>query len=136
MILLAILVIIFLYPLTRLLLSMKKLLGALSMIFTHTAPATKKGSILQSIILGSVLLVLFANFYIIIDFLGLPRIFNWFSIVFGLISVFFFWNAIRVSTLWLYLSKMKPIDIMQKPIVISKKDMVVTGPTKPKNKNS
>lgn len=133
--LLVVLLILSLFPLTRLVLSMKKILSALSIIFTHTTPVTKKGSILRNIIIGTILLMLFANSYIIIDFLVLPRIFNWFSIIFGLLSVFFFWSVVRASTLWLHLSKMKPIDIMKKPILVSKDDMVIAGPlfsTEPK----
>jgi len=118
--LLVILAILSLFPLIRLVFSMKKILSALSMIFTQTTPVAKKGSIRQNIIIGTVLLMLFANFSIIIDFLVLPRIFNWFSIIFGLLSVFFFWSVVRASTLWLYLSKIKPIDIMKKQILVSR----------------
>ncbi|MBN1169422.1 cation:proton antiporter [Candidatus Micrarchaeota archaeon] len=122
--LLAALVIIFSFPLIKLALSIKKLLGALSMIFTYTTPMTKKGSILRNILIGTVLLMLFANFYLVIEFLVLPRIFNLLSIIFGLLSIFFFWSAIRVSTIWLYISKMQPIDIMKKQILTSQDDPV------------
>ncbi len=130
--LLALLIMISLVPLVRLVISAKHLFDALSMIFSRTSPTATKGAILRNVLIGSVLLMLFANFYIIVDILLLPRVFNWLAIVFAVISVFFFWSAVRASTLWLLLSKRRPAEILGQKIVTSEDDAIVVAGSAPK----
>ncbi len=130
--LLVLLVVISLVPLFRLFVSAKRLFDALSMIFSRTSPTATKGSILRNVIIGSVLLFLFSNFYILVDVLLLPRIFNWLAVLFGMLSLFFFWSAVRASTLWLLLSKRQPADILTQRIVTSEDDAIVVAGSAPK----
>jgi hypothetical protein len=125
--LLVILTLLSLIPLAKLAISVKRLFDALALIFSRTTPTSSKGSILRNVVIGAILLVLFANSYLIVDFLLLPRVFNWISVIFGLLSVFFFWSAVRASTLWLFLSKRQPADILTQKIVASEDDMIVVG---------
>ena len=129
--LLALLAIISLVPLAKLVLSLKKLFDALAMIFSRSTPTMAKGHILRNVIIGGVLLMLFANYYLVVDVLALPGIFNWLSIVFGIMSVFFFWSAVRASTLWLFLSKRTPANILEQKIVTSEDDIIVVGKSAP-----
>ncbi len=128
----ALLIMISLVPLVRLVISAKHLFDALSMIFSRTSPTATKGAILRNVIIGSVLLMLFANFYILVDILLLPRIFNWLAIPFAMLSVFFFWSAVRASTLWLLLSKRQPAEILGQKIVTSEDDAIVVAGSAPK----
>lgn len=130
--LLAVLFLISLVPLAKLSISLKKLFDALAMIFSRSTPTMAKGHILRNVIIGSVLLLLFANYYLIVELLVLPSVFNWLSILFGIMSVFFFWSAVRASTLWLFLSKRTPANIMEQKIVTSEDDMIIVAPSSPK----
>jgi CPA2 family monovalent cation:H+ antiporter-2 len=129
--LLVLLAMLSLVPLAKLVLSLKKLFDALAMIFSRSTPVMAKGSILRNVIIGTILLLLFANYYLVVDFLLLPRVFNWLSIVFGMLAVFFFWSAVRASALWLFLSKRTPANLMEQKIVTAEDDMIIVGPSSP-----
>ncbi|MCI0503935.1 cation:proton antiporter [Candidatus Micrarchaeota archaeon] len=125
--LLAIMAALFLVSLTRLLLSLKRLFDALATIFSRTTPQASQVSIVRNILIAGTLFMLFANSYLVVDVLKLPREFNWASILFGVLSVFFLWSAIRASSLWLFLREHRPMDILKNQIMASKDDYIVVG---------
>lgn len=119
-------------PFYRFLSSAKRLLDTLSTVFSQTTATAKKGSILRNIVISMTFFLIFANYFLIINVLALPRIFNWFSLVFAILSLFFFWSAIRVSSTWFMLSGRKSIFVHYPSTKASPDDLVVVAskPTK------
>jgi Kef-type K+ transport system membrane component KefB len=117
----------FLVSLTRLLLSAKRMFDALATIFSRSTPQASRASIVRNILIAGTLFMLFANSYLFIDILKLPKEFNWASLLFGVLSVFFLWSAIRASSLWLFLREHRPLDILKSQIVASKDDFIIVG---------
>ncbi len=125
--LLFILLAVSLVPLARLLGSLRRLFDALATIFSRTTPQATQGKIVRNLFVSGVLFLLFANSYIVVDTLLLPKLFYWLSLPFGALSVFFFWSALRASSLWLFLRERSPMSIMRTRIVASDDDMIVIG---------
>lgn len=117
----------FLVSLSRLLLSVKRLFDALATIFSRTTPQASQVSIVRNVLIAGTLFMLFANSYLVIDILKLPKEFNWVALLFGVLSVFFMWSAIRASSLWLFLREHKPLDILKSQIMASEDDYIIVG---------
>lgn len=125
--LLIIMAALFLVSLSRLLLSVKRLFDALATIFSRSTPQASQMSIVRNIVIAGTLFMLFANSYLVIDILKLPKEFNWAALLFGVLSVFFMWSAIRASSLWLFLREHKPLDILKSQIMASEDDYIIVG---------
>ncbi|MEW6722341.1 MAG: cation:proton antiporter [Candidatus Micrarchaeota archaeon] len=125
--LLVLLALISLVPLAKLLESLKKLFDALSTIFSRTTPQASKGAIARNLAIAALLFLLFANTYLVVELLELPRIFNWISPLFGIMCVFFLWSAVRASTLWFILTGKRPAGIMGQKIVAAEDDLIIVG---------
>ncbi len=113
-----------LIPLSRIFVSVKRLFDALSTIFSRTTPQSSKSSVVKNLLIAIVLFFLFANFYLIVAFLHLPSIFNWISVVFGLMCVFFLWSSIRTLSLGFFLSEGKMGPLLHEKIMAGSEDMV------------
>jgi len=128
MALLAIICLASLIPIGRILLSVKRLFDALSTIFSRTTPQSSKGAILRNVMIALLCFFIFANFYLIVGFMMLPPLFNWLSLVFGMLFVFFLWSAIRAASLGFFLNENRTISLLSSEIVVSDDDvMVVRG---------
>jgi CPA2 family monovalent cation:H+ antiporter-2 len=128
--LLFLLALVSLVPIAKLLESLKRLFDALSTIFSRTTPQASKGAIIRNLAISGILFVLFANTYLAVDILALPRIFNWASPLFGVMSVFFLWSAVRASTLWFILTGGRSPGILGQKIVATEDDLIIVGGAK------
>ncbi len=118
-------------PVYRVIMSFKRLFNALSTIISRTTPAASKGAIFRNFVVALVLFVIFANFYLLVKFLQLPPIFNWLSIIFAVLSLFFFWSAIRAVSLGLFLSGKQPSSA-RSSVPVSDDDLIIVATPKPK----
>ena len=119
-------------PAMKILSSARRLFDALSSIFSRTTPQTSKGTIVRNLAISAVLLLLFANQHNIVNILALPRIMNWFALVFGILSVFFFWSAVRAATFRMSIRKTASIDLLRPKIKVS--DAIILGRQQSKRK--
>ncbi|MFH0737773.1 MAG: cation:proton antiporter [Candidatus Micrarchaeota archaeon] len=126
-ILLALLAVISVYPVIRIAISAKRLFDALATIFSRTTAQTNRNRILRNLLISAALFVVFANSSFIVDYLLLPRVFNWLAVVVGMLSLFFFWSAVRASSLILFLRDNRTLDLMKSRIVTSGDDMIFVG---------
>jgi hypothetical protein len=120
-------------PLYRILRSSKHLLDALSIVFSQTTAAAQRGIILRNLVISAAFFIIFVNYPIIISWLALPIIFNISSLVFGFLSIFFFWSAMRASSSWFLISGRKYITVSYPLAKMSSKDLVLVA-DKPKKK--
>ncbi|MFH1520942.1 MAG: hypothetical protein ABID61_04810, partial [Candidatus Micrarchaeota archaeon] len=131
------LALILILPSYRLLSSTKRLLDALSVVFSQTTASAKKGHIIRNFTISVLFFLVFANYFLIINLLALPDIFNWFSLIFGILPLFFFWSAVRVSSTWFMLSGRKSIFVHYPSAKTSPNDLVLVAqkPTKQPKKH-
>lgn len=108
-------------PLIKLTLSLKRVFDALSSIFSRTTPAESKGAILRNLLVSAISFLIFANMSLLLDVLMLPRFFNWFSVLFGSISLFFLWSALSSMSDGFPVSEKKIIDILNTRILVTKR---------------
>ena len=47
----------------------------------------------------------------------LPRVFNWVSVIFGVLSIFFFWSALTAAASGVKISEEKIIDLFSTKII-------------------
>lgn len=130
--LLALAAILLIIPAMRILLSTKRLFDALSVVFSRTTPQASKGVIGRNLVISAALFFLFLNTYAIVDLLMLPQAFNWFAPVFGALSAFFLWSAIRAASLRFVLTKGKPLGLFRSRLATSKTDIIVLEPSRKK----
>ena len=121
-VLLVVLVLVTLIPFVKLAFSIKRIFDALSEIFSRTTKKKSKAALLRNVVISVLFFILFANLNILVEFLMLPRIFNWLSIIFGILSVFFFWSALRVAASGVKISEEKIIDLFSIKIISEKDD--------------
>ncbi|MGV8085083.1 MAG: cation:proton antiporter [Candidatus Bilamarchaeum sp.] len=119
-------------PVYRVIMSFKRLFNALSTIISRTTPVASKGAIFRNFIVAFVFFIIFTNFYLIVNFLQLPAIFNWISVLFALLCVFFFWSAIRAVSLGLFLSG-KSSNTANGSVPVADNDLIVVGSSKSKS---
>jgi CPA2 family monovalent cation:H+ antiporter-2 len=120
-------------PLYRLLQSAKRLMDALSSVFSRTTPSASKGQVFRNFVIAVASFLIFLNFRLIISSLYLPDVFIWFSIVFVVVSIFFFWSTIRAISFGLFLSDRR-VDFLKPKITVLEDDVVVVGSKPSKNK--
>lgn len=101
-----------LIPLVRLIFSLKRIVDSVASIFAHTTREASKGAILRNIAVSFIFFGLFANLNIVVDLAMLPRIFNWFSVPCGLLSVFFLWSALNAASSGFSISEKQIIDLL------------------------
>ena len=123
----ALIVLFALVPLLRLLSSLKRLFDALAVIFSRSTSQASKGIIIRNLMISVVFLALFANSPFIVDFLVLPRAFNWFSILFAAISVFFLWSALRAASLGIFLRRDKMLSLFRQEVTPSGSDLLLVA---------
>ena len=131
-VLLLVFALLILAPSIRILSSVKRLFDALSVIFSRTTPQTSKGTIVRNIAISGVLFLLFANLHSIVSILALPKIMNWFSLVFGILSVFFMWSAVRAASFRMSIRKSLSINLLSPRIIVS--DVIIVGQGQRKRK--
>ncbi|VVC04286.1 Glutathione-regulated potassium-efflux system protein KefB [Candidatus Bilamarchaeum dharawalense] len=121
-------------PLYRILSSFRRLLDTLSTVFSQTTGAAQRSIILRNLIISIIFFAVFVNYPLLIEWLVLPRIFIWFSLVFGVLSVFFFWSAIRASSVWFMISGRRPIFVNYPSAKASSKDLIIVASSRHRKK--
>ncbi|MBI5224069.1 cation:proton antiporter [Candidatus Micrarchaeota archaeon] len=116
------------YPLVRILLSLKKLFDVLSSIFSQSTPLQSRTVFLRNLFIAGFLFVIFANFSFLMDFLKLPSVFNLLSFLFVALSIFFLWSAIRAVSFGLSLNEGRFINLSKERVHISQKDLIFIDP--------
>lgn len=132
-ILILVVLVICVIPLYRLMQSAKRLMDALSSVFSRTTPSASKGQILRNFVICAFSVLTFINFRLILSLLSLPEFFAWFSIIFVFIALFFFWSGIRAISFGLFLSDRK-VDFLRPKITVMESDVVVVGSKNGKSK--
>ncbi|MFH1785365.1 MAG: cation:proton antiporter [Candidatus Micrarchaeota archaeon] len=124
-------------PIYRVLRSSKHLLDVLSIVFSQSTSGAKQNTIVRNLLISAISFIVFVNYSLFVESLSMPQVFNWFSLVFGLISLFFFWSAIRASSTWFFLSGRKPLSIHYQTAKTRPKDLVIVASSKkPKQKKN
>jgi hypothetical protein len=123
LLLLSILLIISVFPILRILLSVKRMFDALSTIFSRTTPQPSKKLIIRNLLVSALFFAAFANCYLVVELLMLPPAFNWASVIFGILSIFFFWSAVRAASLFFMLPDHGVFSILHDRILTSQSDV-------------
>ncbi|MFH2023201.1 MAG: cation:proton antiporter [Candidatus Micrarchaeota archaeon] len=125
-----------LIPLIKLIFSLKRIFDSIAAVFSKTTQWEGKGAIIKNILASALFFALFANFNIIVEFAMLPRFFNWFSVVCGILSVFFFWSALTVVSSGFSINEEKLIDLLSiKMLKSPRKSRKVVAKNKEKFEN-
>lgn len=130
-VLLAVLVVFSMFPLFKILSSVKRLFDALATIFSRTTPQAHKAAIIRNLAISAFFFLMFVNSPFIVGLLLLPDAFNWIAVVFAILSLFFFWSAVRASTAWFLLRERKMINILHEQVVASDDDVILVAEPSP-----
>lgn len=117
-----------LIPAGRILLSAKKLFDALATIFSRTTPQANKTALVRNVAVAAGFFLLFANSPLMVDALMLPRAFNWLSLLFLALSLFFIWSAIRAASFWFFLQERTRVNLLRSRVMTSGDDLIVVAP--------
>lgn len=114
---LGILLLLFSVPACQVLLSVKRIFDALSVLFSSSPLTHNHETITRNISLGALFFGIFANFYIIVELLELPKAYNWFSVLFGAFSLIFLWSAVRAAVLAISVKRINGFDISHRKLI-------------------
>lgn len=112
-----ILVVTCIIPIARIIVSVKRVLTVIYEAFARTTPEAKQGVILGNLFLTWLSFSLFSNFHIVVNIIGLPKIFYNISIIFGLASAFFLWNCIRAASSGFFMLESNPINLLRTNVI-------------------
>ncbi|MDD5171840.1 MAG: cation:proton antiporter [Candidatus ainarchaeum sp.] len=133
-VLLAALAVLSIFPLLKILSSAKRLFNALATIFSRTTPQAHKAAIIRNLLISAFFFALFADSPFIVALLLLPDAFNWIAVVFAILSLFFFWSAVRASSTWFLLRERKMVNILHEQVVASDDDVILVAEESPRHR--
>ncbi|MEK6981431.1 MAG: cation:proton antiporter [Candidatus Micrarchaeota archaeon] len=122
-------------PMARIIVSLKRVLSTVYEAFARTTPEAKQGAILGNLFLTWLSFSLFSNFHILVNTIGLPKIFYNISIIFGLASIFFLWNCIRAASSGFFMLETNPINLLRTNVIGSLDYYDLNQPKKEKIKH-
>ena len=76
---------------------------------------------------SAALFFLFLNTYAVVELMMLPKIFNWLAPVFGVLSAFFLWSAIRAASFWIAMAEKRAAGLFRSRVEASKNDLIVVA---------